>query len=95
MRKATLDVIAYIDCESGCKWEDDEYSIRIQTIGALDIDYLDRFGEAVQEWVSDMSERLENDCTYQLIMRHVMEFDGAGACYSAYFEVFDSSFEKW
>ena len=95
MRKASLDVIAVLISESGCSWEDDEYSVQMQTIGLFDISFAEDFYIAVEQWVSDMGEKLQYDCSYQLIMRHVYEHDRAGALHSRYFEVIDSSVQHW
>lgn len=94
MRKAGLEVIAVLFSESGCDWSEEEYSVEIQTIGLLNVEFINDVKEAVQEWVSDMKGRLKNDCFYNLMMRHVYEFDGASACHSRYFEVFDVSFQE-
>jgi hypothetical protein len=95
MRAASLDVIAVLCSESGCDWDKEEYSIQMQTIGLFDIQFANDFSEAVEEWVSDMSGKLEYDCYYQLIMRHVYEHDGAGATTNRYFEVIDSSIQRF
>ena len=95
MRAASLDVIAVLYSESDCKWSEDEYSVSIQTIGCFDLGFIDDFNEAVQEWVAENVDKLKNERTYQLIMKHVYEHDGAGACHSRYFDIIDVSYQDW
>ena len=95
MRNASLDVIAVLYSEQGCDWGEEEYSVQLQTIGLFDISYAQDFSESVEQWVSDMGDRLEYDCHYQLLMRHVYEHDGAGAVVGRYFEVIDTSIQRW
>ena len=94
MRKSSLDVIAVLSGEEGC-WSNDEYTVQMQTIGLFDISFGDDFLEAVEQWVSDMQGKLEYNCRYQLIMRHVYEHDAAGAMVGRHFEVIDTSIERW
>lgn len=95
MRKASLDVIAIIFSESGCDWAKEEYSVHMQTIGFFDLQFVDDFSEAVEQWVSDMEGKLQNDCYYRLMMRHVHEYDAGVSCHSRYFEIFDESIQRW
>ncbi len=95
MRKAGLDVIAFVYSESGCDWSEGEYTADLQTIGVFSTEYIDDFTESVDAWVSGQGDILGHECTYRLLMRHVYEHDTGGATVGRYFEVVDVTLQEW
>ena len=95
IREGSLDVIASVSSADDCSIEDGEYSVTLYSVVGFDTAYFDDFNLAVSEWVTENLESLKCERTYQLIMKHVYEHDGAGAITARYFEVIDASYQDW
>lgn len=78
-------VIVTFWLDSGCSQEDGEVSIAWQPVNFAIYDrlFVDLIYEAADEWLSENT--LKSEVPYEVLFKHVMEHDGAGACHSEYF----------
>ena len=90
-----LLVIANIWSDSGCRWSDGEYTKEILAPHSFDVDFIEDFEIAVDDWVSQREDDLLNECTYQLLLQHTYDHDGAGALVGRWFDVIESSANPW
>ena len=90
-----LLVIANIWSDSDCKWSEGEYTKEILAPHSFDVEFIEDFDFAVDEWVDQREDDLLNECTYQLLLQQYYEHDGAGALIGRGFDVVESSANPW
>lgn len=83
---ASNKIIVEFFLEEGCKQELGEVNISWNPInfGIYNDLFIDLIKEAIDEWLSEHT--LRTYLHYEVIFKHVVEHDGAGACAGEYFE---------